>query len=55
MRIWVQRTESRFSKVSAVNGIPHYFLIDKHGRIISNNAARPSHKSIQNDLDAALN
>lgn len=36
-----------------INGIPHYFLIDKNGYIVNSNAPRPSHKPdqiIENEL-----
>lgn len=52
--VWVKGTENSISKAYGINGIPHYILIDRQGRIISNNASRPSSKSIQSDLDASL-
>ena len=36
-----------------INGIPHYFLIDKNGYIVNSNAPRPSDKPdqiIENEL-----
>ncbi|MFA6260941.1 MAG: hypothetical protein WC760_05705 [Bacteroidia bacterium] len=53
--VWVQGTENNISKAYGINGIPHYYLIDKQGRILSSNAERPSSKSIQQNPDAALN
>lgn len=34
--------ESEAAKAYQVKGIPHYVLVDKNGKIIANNAARPS-------------
>ncbi len=37
-----------------VRSIPSYFIIDRNGLIFDNNAKRPSHEGIDDDLKAAL-
>ena len=42
-------------QVYGIKGIPHYFLIDKDGKIANNNAPRPSEKSkLYGEIDALL-
>lgn len=45
---------SNLSTMYNINGIPHYVLIDKEGKIIENNKFRPNSPSIREILNESL-
>ncbi len=50
----IKGRDNEVAKSYNVTGIPSYFIIDRKGLIFDNNAKRPSHDGIDEDLKAAL-
>lgn len=46
--------DSDVSSLYRINGIPHYIIIDKDGKIVNSNARRPS-QGVREDLEKLLN
>nr|WP_295870543.1 TlpA disulfide reductase family protein [uncultured Chitinophaga sp.] len=47
-------TESKVAKTFNISGIPHYMIIDKEGKLFSNNATRPSQPETAETLKKLL-
>jgi hypothetical protein len=47
-------TESPLKKQFKIDAIPRYMLIDKNGKVIDDDAPRPSDKAIREVLDGLL-
>jgi hypothetical protein len=47
-------SENPLKKQFKINTIPRYMLIDKNGKVIDDNAPRPSDKEIRGVLDGLL-
>jgi thiol-disulfide isomerase/thioredoxin len=54
VHVWAKGFEHAVPKSYAVEGIPSYFLIDRQGKIISNNPSRPSGKNVVAEIQEAL-
>jgi hypothetical protein len=46
--------ESKLVKQFKINAIPRYMLVDKYGKVIDDDAPRPSDKEIRGVLDGLL-
>jgi thiol-disulfide isomerase/thioredoxin len=52
--VFSQGFEGQMAKLYQINGIPHYFIIGRDGRILDRNAARPSSRDVFKVLNEAL-
>jgi hypothetical protein len=50
----INPSENPLKKQFKINAIPRYMLIDKNGKVIDDNAPRPSDKEIRGVLDVLL-
>ena len=54
LQLFATSSEDAFFKAFAINGVPHYIIIDQAGNILDADAKRPSDPALLNELRSYL-
>ncbi len=54
IQLFMNPEQEKFLQAYHIKGVPHFIIIDKHGKIVDNNALRPSHPDLEQQLKKLL-